>query len=64
MTAQEILAEIKPLGRDSYRNVLFNHGVTEPCYGVKIDELKKIQKRIKMVHPRSACLDVAVKFHG
>src|SRR5664279_672613 len=48
MTAQEILAEIKPLGRDSYRNVLFNHGVPEPCYGVKIDELKRIQKRIKM----------------
>ena len=48
MTAQEILAEIKPLGRESYRNILFNHGVTEPCYGVKIEDLKKIQKRIKM----------------
>src|SRR6266403_2188406 len=48
MTAQEILAEIKPLGRDSYRNVLFKHGIPEPCYGVKIDELKKIQKRVKM----------------
>jgi 3-methyladenine DNA glycosylase AlkD len=48
MTAQEILAEIKPLGRDSYRKVLFNHGIPEPCYGVKIEELKKIQKRIKM----------------
>ncbi len=48
MTAQEILAEIKPLGRDSYRNVLFNHGIPEPCYGVRIEELKKIQKRIKM----------------
>jgi len=48
MTAQEILAEIKPLGRDSYRNVLFNHGIPEPCFGVKVEELKKIQKRIKM----------------
>src|SRR6476646_7855449 len=48
MTVQEILAEIKPLGRDSYRKVLFNHGVAEPCYGVKIEELKKIQKRVKM----------------
>ena len=48
MTAQEILAEIKPLGRASYRNVLFNHGIPEPCYGVESDELKKIQKRIKM----------------
>lgn len=48
MTAKEILAEIKPLGRDGYRNILFNHGVPEPCYGVKIEELKKIQKRIRM----------------
>ena len=47
MTAQQILDEIKPLGRDSYRNVLVNHGITGPCYGVKIDELKKIQKCVK-----------------
>ena len=48
MTAKEILAEIKPLGLDSYKKVILNHGVTEPCYGVKIEELKKIQKRVKM----------------
>jgi len=47
-TAQSILAEIKPLGSDGYKRVLFNHGITEPCFGVKIEELKKIQKRIKM----------------
>ena len=47
MTAAEIIAEIKPLGRDSYKNVILKHGVQEPCFGVKIEELKKIQKRIK-----------------
>ena len=47
MTAKAILEEIKPLGRDSYKKVLFNHGVKEPCFGVKIEDLKKIQKRIK-----------------
>jgi 3-methyladenine DNA glycosylase AlkD len=47
MTAKAILEEIKPLGRDSYKKVLMNHGVPEPCFGVKIEELKKIQKRIK-----------------
>src|ERR1043165_5378051 len=47
MTAKEIIAEIKPLGRDSYKNVILKHGVKEPCFGVKIEELKKIQKRIK-----------------
>ncbi len=48
MTAKAILEEIKPLGRESYKKVLLNHGVKEPCFGVKIGELKKIQRRIKM----------------
>jgi len=47
MTAKEILTEIKPLGSDGYKRVIFNHGVCEPCFGVKIEELKKIQKRVK-----------------
>jgi 3-methyladenine DNA glycosylase AlkD len=47
MTAKAILGEIKPLGRDSYKKVLLNHGVTEPCFGVEIEDLKKLQKRIK-----------------
>ncbi|MFN8441302.1 MAG: DNA alkylation repair protein [Caldilineaceae bacterium] len=47
MTAQQILDEIKPLGSDSYKRVIFNHGVKEPCYGVKISDLQKIVKRIK-----------------
>jgi 3-methyladenine DNA glycosylase AlkD len=49
MTAKEILAELKPLGRESYKRVLMNnHGVKEPFFGVAISELKKFQKRIKM----------------
>ncbi len=47
MTATEILDELEPLGRASYKNVLFNHGIKEPCFGVKISELKKIQRRVK-----------------
>lgn len=47
MTAKEIVAELKPLGKDTYRKVLLNHGVKEPFFGVKIEDLKKIQKRIK-----------------
>lgn len=48
MTAKEILEEIKPLGSESYKRVIFNHGVKEPCFGVKIGDLQKIVKRIKM----------------
>jgi 3-methyladenine DNA glycosylase AlkD len=48
MTAKEILEELKPLGRESYKRVLSNnHGVKEPFFGVPVSELKKFQKRIK-----------------
>ena len=47
MTAQEIVEELRPLGKDSYKKVLLNHGIKEPIFGVKIEEMKKIQKRIK-----------------
>jgi 3-methyladenine DNA glycosylase AlkD len=47
MTADEIVKQLKPLGRDTYKKVLLNHGVKEPIFGVKIEDLKKIQKRVK-----------------
>src|SRR5271166_6396504 len=47
MTAKEIVEELKPLGAESYRKVLRNHGVQEPMFGVKIEHLKKIQARVK-----------------
>lgn len=50
MTAKDILAEIKPLGRESYKRVIMKHGVKEPCLGVKIEDLKKVQKRIGKDH--------------
>ncbi len=48
MTAMEIVAELKKLGSESVRKVLKNHGAPEPVLGVKIADLKKIQKRVKM----------------
>ncbi len=48
MTAAEILEQLKPLGRESYKRVLVkNHAVREPCFGVPIADLKQFQKRIK-----------------
>jgi 3-methyladenine DNA glycosylase AlkD len=47
MTAAEIVKELKPLGTDAYKKILSNHGVKEPFFGVKIEDLKKFQKRIK-----------------
>lgn len=48
MTAKDILEETRPLGRESYKKVLLNHGVKEPCLGVKIEEFQKIRKRIRV----------------
>ena len=47
MSAADIIAELKPLGHDSYKKVMLAHGAKEPFFGVKIEDLKKIQKRIK-----------------
>src|SRR5258707_4690714 len=47
MTAAEIVEELKPLGSESIKKVLMKHGIQEPLLGVKVEELKKIQKRIK-----------------
>jgi hypothetical protein len=47
MTAKDILAELKPLGSESYKRVMSKHGVREPFFGVKISELQRIRKRIK-----------------
>ena len=47
MTAAGIIEELRALGTESYKRVLLNHGVREPVFGVKIEELKKFQRRIK-----------------
>lgn len=55
-TAKSILAELKPLGRESYKRIILTHGAREPIYGVSIAELKKIQKRVKRDHELALAL--------
>src|SRR5262245_23429193 len=47
MTAAEIVGELQALGNETSKKVLMKHGAREPFYGVKVEDLKKIQKRIK-----------------
>ena len=47
MNAKEIVEELRTLGSESVKKVLRNHGVQEPFFGVKIGDMKTIQKRIK-----------------
>ena len=47
MNVKEILEELKSLGNESTRKTLMKHGAREPIYGVRIGDMKPIQKRIK-----------------
>lgn len=47
MTAAAIVKELRSLGSESTKKVLLKHGAREPFFGVKVEDLKKIQKRIK-----------------
>jgi 3-methyladenine DNA glycosylase AlkD len=47
MTASEIVEELKSLGNEGYKATMLKHGAREPIFGVKVEDLKKIQKRIK-----------------
>jgi 3-methyladenine DNA glycosylase AlkD len=47
MSAMSVIEELQSLGSESIKKVLIKHGAREPFYGVKVEHLKKIQKRIK-----------------
>jgi 3-methyladenine DNA glycosylase AlkD len=46
-TVKAILTELAALGSDNIKKILLKHGVKEPFFGVKVEQLKPIQKRIK-----------------
>jgi hypothetical protein len=50
MTRDPILQELRKLGLESYRKVIRKHGAPDSCLGVKIEDLKKIQKRVGRNH--------------
>lgn len=47
MTVKEIMAELRSMGSENIRKILMDHGVREPLFGVKVGQLKTIQKKIK-----------------
>jgi 3-methyladenine DNA glycosylase AlkD len=46
-TAADILKELQSFAEPNIKRILHNHGIPEPLLGVKVEHLKKIQKRIK-----------------
>jgi 3-methyladenine DNA glycosylase AlkD len=47
MTLVEILKALEQCGNSGTKRILMNHGAQEPLFGVKVADLKKIQKHIK-----------------
>lgn len=50
MTCREVLNEIAQYQDDQIKKIFINHGATEPIYGVRVEDLKKIRKKIKKDH--------------
>ncbi len=48
MSAEEIMTELQSLGSESIKKILLKHGIKEPFFGVKVEYLKVIQKRVKV----------------
>lgn len=48
MTLQEIMDELQSKGSEQIKNILLKHGVREPFFGVRVGDMKPIQKKIKM----------------
>ena len=50
ITATSIVGELRSLGKEGYKRILLKHGIPEPLFGVSVENLKKILKRIKQDH--------------
>src|SRR6201992_1981370 len=48
MTVDEIMVQLQANSSESIKKILLKHGVKEPFFGVKVEFLKTIQKKIKM----------------
>ncbi len=50
MTLNEVMTELEDYGNPNTKKVFLNHGVKEPFFGVKVQDLKKIIKKTKKDH--------------
>ncbi len=53
MTKEQVMKELEKKGSESIRKIFQNHGNSEPMYGVKVADLKIIQKKVKKDHELS-----------
>lgn len=53
MTKNEVMQQLEAFGNAQTKKIFTRHGAREPFFGVKIQDLKKIQKKIKKDHELS-----------
>ena len=53
MTKDEVMQQLQQWGSESIKKTLVKHGAREPFFGVKVEDLKKIRKKIKSDYPLS-----------
>ena len=46
MTLDQVMNELKSYGNESTKKIFINHGAREPFFGVKVQDLKKLVKKI------------------
>ena len=49
-SVNQILEELEAYGSETIKNIFLKHGAQEPLFGVKVGDLKKIQKKINKNH--------------
>lgn len=50
MTTPEVMQELASYGSDSVKKIFVKHGAKEPFFGVRVQDLKIIQKKVKKNH--------------
>lgn len=53
MTIQEVMQELESYGSDVIKKIAIKHGAREPIYGVRVQDMKKILKKVKKNHELS-----------
>lgn len=56
MTLEESLKELESYGDEVIKKIYLSHGIKEPLFGVRVQDLKKIVKKVKKNHELSLAL--------
>lgn len=56
MTLKDVMAELKMHGNEATKRTFLRHGAREPFFGVRVGDLKLLQKKIKKNHALALAL--------